>query len=316
MQPLMDGVAAAVADLAGPPTALAHEACLVTVRSFLSFLFLGAWTAFMVIAAVLASLLKGDPEVFRRAQRSWARGLTRVWGVDVRVYGAEAVDVTRSYVVMANHLSYVDIVALFIALPIIPGFLAKSELTKIPFLSQALRSGGHVVIERNARQSALQTLDKAAEQVRGGKTVLVFPEGTRGDSDTIGEFKKGGFHLAKSAGVPILPVGLRGGRSVFAKGSMLVKPGVIEVHIGQAIPDAEVTGSAFMKNMVRILTGTLVEVGLDRMTPAAVSALLAPGAERRAAGPTAPALGLTLVSMVLGRAQTNEAHAPASPKDP
>jgi 1-acyl-sn-glycerol-3-phosphate acyltransferase len=70
--------------------------------------------------------------------------------------------------------------------------------------------------------------------------VLVFPEGTRGDSDTIGDFKKGGFHLAKSAGVPILPVGLRGSRSVFPKGSLLVHPGVIEVYIGQAIPDADV----------------------------------------------------------------------------
>jgi tRNA pseudouridine38-40 synthase len=78
----------------------------------------------------------------------------------------------------------------------------------------------------------------------------------------------------------------------------------------------EVTGSAFMKNMVRILTGTLVEVGLGRMTPSAVRALLEPGAERSAAGPTAPALGLTLVSMVLGRSSEHAARAPASPPDP
>jgi len=224
---------------------------VVTVRSFLSFLFLGAWTAFMVVAAVIASVLKRDPEVFRRAQRTWAGGLTRVWGVDVRVYGAETVDTARSYVVMANHLSYVDIVALFIALPIIPGFLAKSELTKIPFLSQALRSGGHVVIERTQRASAMQTLDKAAEQVRGGKTVLVFPEGTRGDTDTIGDFKKGGFHLAKSAGVPILPVGVRGSRGVFPRSSLLIHPGVIEVHIGPAIPAEDVTTFEASEMVVR-----------------------------------------------------------------
>jgi tRNA pseudouridine38-40 synthase len=74
-----------------------------------------------------------------------------------------------------------------------------------------------------------------------------------------------------------------------------------------------VNGSAFMKNMVRILTGTLVEVGMARMTPSAVSALLAPDAQRSAAGPTAPAHGLTLVSMVLGRATTNAARGPALP---
>lgn len=232
---------------------------MITVRSFLSFLFLGVWTAFMVIGAVTLSVVKGDPEVFRRAQRNWARGLVRFWGVEVRVYGAEAVDTTRSYVVMANHLSYVDIVALFLALPIIPGFLAKSELTKIPFLSQALRSGGHVVIERDQHQSAMQTLDKAAEQVRGGKTVLVFPEGTRGDSDTVGDFKKGGFHLAKTAGVPILPVGVRGSRAVFSRGSLLIKPGLIEVHIGQAIPETEVA-SYEPSEMVARVRGQIMEL--------------------------------------------------------
>lgn len=213
---------------------------MVTVRSFLSFLFLGVWTALMVMLAVSASVLMRDPEVFRRAQRTWANGLIRFWGVTLRVHGAETVDTSRSYVVMANHLSYVDIVALFLALPIIPGFLAKSELAKIPFLSQALRSGGHVVIDRDQHSSAVQTLSKAADQVRAGKTVLIFPEGTRGDSDTIGDFKKGGFHLAKTANVPILPVGVRGSRAVFGRGSLLIRPGVIEVHIGQAIPQAEV----------------------------------------------------------------------------
>jgi 1-acyl-sn-glycerol-3-phosphate acyltransferase len=216
---------------------------LVTVRSFLSFLFLGVWTALMVVLAVTASVVMRDPEIFRRAQRTWAGGLVRVWGVEVRVHGAERVDTGQSYVVMANHLSYADIVALFLGMPIIPGFLAKSELAKIPFLSQALRSGGHVVIERDQHQSAMQTLDKAAEQIRGGKTVLVFPEGTRGDSDTIGDFKKGGFHLAKSAGVPILPVGLRGTRHVFARSSVLIRPGVIEVHIGEAIPSEDVAAT-------------------------------------------------------------------------
>jgi 1-acyl-sn-glycerol-3-phosphate acyltransferase len=226
---------------------------LVTVRSFLSFLFLGVWTALMVVLAVSASVVMRDPEIFRRAQRTWARGLVRVWGVEVQVHGAESVDTTQSYVVMSNHLSYADIVALFLALPIIPGFMAKSELTKIPFLSQALRSGGHVVIERQQHASAMQTIEQAAAQVRDGKTVLVFPEGTRGDSDTIGDFKKGGFHLAKSAGVPILPVGLRGTRHVFSRSSLLIRPGVIEVHIGNAIPKEDVadTDAGAMSQRVR-----------------------------------------------------------------
>jgi 1-acyl-sn-glycerol-3-phosphate acyltransferase len=143
---------------------------------------------------------------------------------------------------MSNHASYADIVALFLALPVIPGFLAKAELMKIPFLAAALRAGGHVIIERGKRESARQALDSAAQQVRAGKTVLIFPEGTRGDIDAVARFKSGGFHLAKAARVPIVPVGLRGTRAIGPKHSVLFWPGTVEVHIGQPIPAEEITG--------------------------------------------------------------------------
>lgn len=194
----------------------------------------------MVTYAVTLSVLRGDFGVFRRLQRDWARGLVRFWGVEVEVRGAEHMAPDTSYVVMSNHLSYADIVVLFLALPTTPGFLAKRELMRVPFLAQALKAGGHVVIDRGHRTSAVETLHKAADQIRGGKSVLVFPEGTRGDSDTIGDFKKGGFHLARDAGVPILPVGLRGSRSVFPRDSLRIHPGRIEVHIGAPIPASDV----------------------------------------------------------------------------
>jgi 1-acyl-sn-glycerol-3-phosphate acyltransferase len=216
------------------------EAPLQTFRSFANLIFLGVWTAFMVSVAVTLGAVRGDPDVFRRMQRDWARGLIKVWGVELHVHGAEHMAPGHSYVVMSNHLSYADIVALFLALPIIPGFLAKRELTRVPFLGQALRSGGHVVIDRGQRGSAMQAINAAAAQVKGGKTVLIFPEGTRGDTDTIGDFKKGGFYLAREAGVPILPVGLRGTRGVFARNSLLVRPGRGDVPIGAPIPPDEV----------------------------------------------------------------------------
>jgi 1-acyl-sn-glycerol-3-phosphate acyltransferase len=232
---------------------------LQTIRSFANLMFFGIWTAFMVSVAVTLGALRRDPEVFRRMQRDWARGLIKVWGVEIQVHGAEHMAQGRSYVVMSNHLSYVDIVALFLALPIIPGFLAKRELTRVPFLGQALRSGGHVVIDRGQRMSAIQAINEAAAQVKGGKTVLIFPEGTRGDSNTIGDFKKGGFYLAREAGVPILPVGLRGTRDVFARNSVLVRPGRVEVHIGPPIPPEEVQRRA-AADMVPIVRAAIMEL--------------------------------------------------------
>lgn len=236
---------------------------LQTVRSFLNLLFLGIWTAFMVSLAVSLGVIRRDPELFRRMQRRWAKGLVRVWGVEVVVYGLEHMDPSRNYVVMSNHVSYVDIVALFLALPVIPGFLAKRELTRVPFLAQALRSGGHVVIDRG-QTTAVQTIQNAAQQVRGGKTVLIFPEGTRGDSDTVGTFKKGGFYLAKASGVPILPVGLRGSRDIFPRGSLLVRPGKVEVHIGEPLSEQEI--SACRENQLRPLVRAKI-VELSAMPP-------------------------------------------------
>jgi 1-acyl-sn-glycerol-3-phosphate acyltransferase len=212
------------------------------LRAAVNSVFFGLWTAFMVTFAISCSLILRDPNVFRRMQRSWARGLTRFWGVELSVFGAENMPQDASYVVMSNHASYADIVALFIALPITPGFLAKRELMRVPFLAAALRAGGHVIIDRGRRDSTRQALDTAAAEVRAGKTVLIFPEGTRGDSASVGHFKTGGFHLAKSAAVPILPVGLRGTGAVGPRDSLLIWPGKIEVHIGRQLAAPEIVG--------------------------------------------------------------------------
>jgi 1-acyl-sn-glycerol-3-phosphate acyltransferase len=191
---------------------------LTAARAVVNSIFFGVWTAFMVTFAVTTGVLLRDREFFKRMQRYWARGLTNFWGVELVVYGAENMaNATSGCVVMANHASYADIVALFIALPVIPGFMAKRELLKVPFLAAALRAG----------------------QVREGRTVLVFPEGTRGDGEFIRDFKSGGFRLARTAGVPIFPVGLRGASQVGPKHSLLFWPGRIEVHIGEAIPTAD-----------------------------------------------------------------------------
>jgi 1-acyl-sn-glycerol-3-phosphate acyltransferase len=206
-----------------------------TLRAVANSIFSVVWTAFMVTFAITSGLVLRDPGFFRRMQRYWARGLALFWGVELSVHGAENMPDGQSYVVMSNHASYADIVALFIALPAIPGFVAKRELMRVPFLAAALRAGGHVIIDRASRNSARAALGSAASQIRSGQTVLIFPEGTRSAADSVGQFKSGGFHLAKAAGVPIVPVGLRGTAAVGPRQSVLFWPGKVEVHIGTPI---------------------------------------------------------------------------------
>jgi 1-acyl-sn-glycerol-3-phosphate acyltransferase len=233
------------------------------LRAVANSIFSVVWTAFMVTFAIVSGLILRDPGFFQRQQRVWARGLAWFWGVELSVYGAENMPLGQSYVVMSNHASYADIVALFIALPAIPGFVAKRELMRVPFLAAALRAGGHVILDRGSRNSARAALDSAAAEVRAGRSVLIFPEGTRSDADSIGSFKSGGFHLAKSAGVPIVPVGLRGTGAVGPRQSLLFWPGKVEVHIGAPLAP-EVVAQQQLGALVQQVRYSIVELSAMR----------------------------------------------------
>ncbi len=195
---------------------------------------------------------------FRWATRLWAEGMARGWGMRVEAVGVENLDPNGTYVFMANHLSHADIVALFVALPMNVGFLAKKELRSVPFLGQAMVAGGHVFIDRARRERAFQAMEDAAGQVSAGASIVVFPEGTRGNEERIQAFKKGGFHLARKANVPVVPVGLRGTRTIMARDELVIRPGSVSVHIGTPIapanfPDAD-SFAAAVREQVAVLS--------------------------------------------------------------
>lgn len=218
----------------------------------------------MVSYAASAVSLTRDPELFRRLERVWGRGILEFSGIETHVTGAELIDPQRGYVIVSNHQSYMDIPILFRTLPIVPGFVAKQELAKVPFLAAALRLGGHVTIDRGNRQRAAASLGYAAVQVREGRTVLVFPEGTRSPSRTVGKFKLGAFHLAKAAGVPLVPVGVRGSGAVYPKHGTLIHPGRVEVHIGTPLAPDEVkaTKARPLSERVRLEVARLADMPL------------------------------------------------------
>ena len=206
----------------------------VSMRPLINAVWTACWTAVITIGGATSAKLRRDDDVARRAERYWAKGLLRAWGVDVEIGGA-ALDSGAPYIVMANHQSHVDVPILFMALPFVPGFLAKKELARIPVLSLALRAGRHVLIDRSDQGSALGAIKTAAAEIRDGKTIVVFPEGTRGDGTSLGAFKKGGFLIAKRAGVPIVPVGISGTASVLPRGSWLPRASHVRVRIGEPI---------------------------------------------------------------------------------
>jgi 1-acyl-sn-glycerol-3-phosphate acyltransferase len=203
------------------------------------FLYVTGFTGACSVLAITRSAL-GDHPAVAAVTDTWAEGVARGIGMQVRTVGGERVDVSRPHVFICNHQSHMDIVALVVGLPVRPGFLAKRELRDVPIFGRAMDAAGHVFVDRSSQRDAFAAIDRAAASVSAGRNLVVFPEGTRSAAGTVKRFKKGGFHLAKKANVPIVPVGVRGTAEVLAKHSKAIRPGTVEVHIGDPLPVAEV----------------------------------------------------------------------------
>jgi 1-acyl-sn-glycerol-3-phosphate acyltransferase len=190
------------------------------------------------VAALLSRLFDRSGETVLRFARVWSRAIARLTGLRVEVESQATLDTSRSYVFMCNHLSTVDIWALYIALPIPPRMLAKRQLAAIPLLGWAMWAGRFIFIDRANAAAARRSIDRAKERIRGGESVLIFPEGTRSRDGQMLPFKKGGFHLAIDAGAPIVPVSIQGSREAMPAGTMLVRGGHVTVKIGAPIETA------------------------------------------------------------------------------
>jgi 1-acyl-sn-glycerol-3-phosphate acyltransferase len=210
------------------------------LRALFNSLVFPLWTAVSVSAGLCAGWLTRDPQLFYRWQRGWARGLFKLCGIELEVQGAQHMKPDGAYVIVANHASYMDIPALFASLPKLPQFMAKRELARIPFLGAALRLGRHVLIDRGNRGNARSALDSAAEHLKLGAAILVFPEGTRSTGDALGRFKTGAFRLAQLGEVQILPVGISGTRHVLPKHGRLIRRHRVSVHIAAPLSVSEV----------------------------------------------------------------------------
>lgn len=139
---------------------------------------------------------------------------------------------------MSNHLSSVDIWALLAVVPVRVRMIAKKQLGRIPLFGWAMRAGRFIFIDRTNAVAARRSIEEAKRRIRGGQSVLIFPEGTRSRDGILLPFKKGGFHLAIEAGVPVIPVALVGTRACMPRKSLLLRAGHVRVVVGAEIPTA------------------------------------------------------------------------------
>src|ERR1043165_5156718 len=170
--------------------------------------------------------------------RFWARLLLRAAGIDLRTERMETVDRKQRYILVANHYYYFDIPVIIAAVPQPIRFMAKVSLFKVPIFGWAMRRAGFIPIDRKNRRTAVKSFDLAAERIRKGNNIVVFPEGGRSRNRQMRPFQRGGFLLALKSELPILPLAIDGTYDVYRVGAKHITPGTVTIKVGEPIATA------------------------------------------------------------------------------
>lgn len=201
-------------------------------------------TLILGVPIIVLSLLgvKIHPDsVLGSAPRIWSRAALRAAGARVVLHGDRNIAPSgEARVYVSNHVSWFEIFALATVLPHYR-FVAKKELAGLPVFGRAVKEVAAIFIDRSNRKAAFQSYAEAAEQMKSGVSVAVFPEGTRGHSYELRSFKKGPFVLAIAAQLPVVPVVSWGSREVQGKGEVAIHPGVCELTFLEPVPTAGMT---------------------------------------------------------------------------
>jgi 1-acyl-sn-glycerol-3-phosphate acyltransferase len=206
------------------------------VRASLYLLFVFPWTFLCSIIALLSTFIERSGRTYHKVALFWSKVSLLAAGVKVEVDGSELIPRDQPLIFMGNHQSNFDILALFQAIPVRFNWLAKEELFKIPLFGRSIQSAGYIPINRGDGRDSLKSIDRAAQLVRGGTSIAIFPEGTHSNDGNLLPFKRGGFVLAAKAGVPIIPFSISGSMKVNPPDNIFcIRPGVIRIKFSSPI---------------------------------------------------------------------------------
>jgi 1-acyl-sn-glycerol-3-phosphate acyltransferase len=189
----------------------------------------------------------------------------KLWGkvallanrVKVRIEGMGDLDGKGPYVFMSNHQGSYDIFALLGHLPYQFKWLAKKELFSIPFFGWTMAAVGYISIDRGGSRDTVEAMNEAAQKIRDGMSVVIFPEGSRSPDGLIQPFKKGGFTLAIKSKVPIVPIAISGSRDIMPKDRLTAAPGEIRMLVDRPIETVDFSSKdrqSLMKKVREIIS--------------------------------------------------------------
>lgn len=209
------------------------------LRAALTYAVMGAATILYGTTVIVIGLLRPASPLMDRIASHWGRVFCWMAGVRLTVRGLEHIQPGVSYVVVSNHLSNFDTMSHLAGLPLPIRFLAKAELFRIPVFGAALRAVGMVRVDRGGGRAEHGAINReTARAVELGRSLMIYPEGTRPRDGRMKKFKKGAFTIARNLQVPVLPTAIVGSREVWSPGRKLIRPGPIRVTVMAPRPTA------------------------------------------------------------------------------
>lgn len=207
------------------------------VRAYLYLALFIPVTALFALSASIFTLFDASGRCYAFHARQWARVGLAMNNTPVTLRGAEHLP-DGPFILMSNHQSNFDILSLIATVPRRVYWIAKKELFDIPLFGPSMRRGGYIPLDRSDGRRALKSMENAAAVIRGGSSVVMFPEGTRSRDGQLLPFKRGGFMLAVRAGVPVIPVTINGSGRVNPGGLIRLYSGriTLTLHAQVIIP--------------------------------------------------------------------------------
>lgn len=227
--------------------------------SIIFYIFTLIQLTFFFILSVLALVVCFPFDKPRRVVHSLSRAICMCFWYGVptwrrKIEGLENIDKKKSYVIVINHNSMVDILALYF-LPLNFRWVSKREVFRIPYIGQLLTIHGDIAIDRSRGADSMRKVTEDGKMWIGrGASIAMFPEGTRSKSGEMGRFKQGAFALAKEAGVEILPVVMHGTRTVLNKFYLVNWRNVLKVSVLPPISAEEVAATPMPELMEKTRT--------------------------------------------------------------
>jgi 1-acyl-sn-glycerol-3-phosphate acyltransferase len=196
------------------------------------------YTIILGCISLICSFFDRSGEIQHGFARLWSRTILGTIGAKVQVEGLDKIDVSRAQVYVVNHLSALDIPVLYAYLPFQFRILAKKELFRYPFMGWHLRRSGQIPVVLESPKASVRSLNLAVAAIKNGKSLVIFPEGGRSPDGQLKSFMGGAFYAGIKAQVDIVPIALVGTYEMLKMNTWHIRPGPIQMLIGEPIHTA------------------------------------------------------------------------------